>query len=723
LGEGFSVDVRVSTQRERAAAGSRVRKLGRGTARLLFNAGWVHRRREELHILTDTWIRRRFSVDFTVPQSAEECGDPMVKGRYVVPVALLPKQPSSLMRFDFSMGGASASLPTRRQNALAAYAALLWSAERALEPAGLSQPGELPRNLRDELLFVATAPQEYSDPVSQSIRAPGRGVPRLFQVADIPSLQNSERDVIDWALDLFPGVKSVPSDVTLGSEALASATELQELHTTLSNDPMCAWLLLKFGLTSPVITTVDTETSRRRLIYLSYDENIFLVRDSRRLKYTTRGWSSVPLVAETPFVGARSYHFECLVPAGLDVSHSELSYETGRHEDLPKSQAADDETGAKQLEAEYEPVPIRGSRVHRYIEDADAIDRVTARISLRVARETFVGPAFWAAFAVSAALLGCTVLAQPIIRNGSNAGALLLLFPALLATLIARAGEHGVIIRMLARARRALLASGLCAYLAAALVPLVHTGDMANAEWWARAYWGSLFVISLWPTMTLFLARELPRPIGQEGWLGRIVARLEKTGRSASILAARSRQKGIEIAVRPRERDWSLIDELVGRDADKASPGMAIFFERQAAEPLQLRAGPRDRWKLRRYPSAVIEPVETGKTMARLSFRRSERVLRQRAVMASRLAATIRTVSQEWSDEFELRITWLRRPHWLWRLKAHLARWWRSRKRRKRGEDAVPVLGCATIAAKIRAGGLPIGSEFVVRPDPEREPS
>src|SRR6202035_749486 len=138
--------------------------------------------------------------------------------------------------------------------------------------------------------------------------------------------------------------------------------------------------------------------------------------------------------------------------------------------------------------------------------------RVTAIVRLRVARENFVGPAYLAAWGVALTILACGLLAQPLVRHGGGALPLLLLFPGLAATIVASTARHPLIARVLKRTRAALLASALLSYLTAAILPMIHTGDMANAANWVRAVWVGLGVVALLPVGLLYLSRKLPRP-------------------------------------------------------------------------------------------------------------------------------------------------------------------------------------------------------------------
>src|SRR4051812_46808649 len=172
------------------------------------------------------------SVDFTIPRAAEQCGGSPAGRLYLVPVCLLPKASPNLMRFDFRDEAGSLPLPTREQNALAAYSALLWASSRALNAAELIEGRSVPVNLRAELLFVAAGPQEYADPVSQSILRPGIGIPRLPPVPEVPAVAAADKALMDWCATLFdarPGA----ADADLFGGDTASPGQLQRMHWTL----------------------------------------------------------------------------------------------------------------------------------------------------------------------------------------------------------------------------------------------------------------------------------------------------------------------------------------------------------------------------------------------------------------------------------------------------------------------------------------------------------
>jgi hypothetical protein len=92
------------------------------------------RRRDVVELLSDTWARQESSVDISMPMTLRAI-TPARNGacpRYAVPVMLLPKIPPTMMNFHFRSGAERLTLPTRRQNGLASYAALLAAARAKL---------------------------------------------------------------------------------------------------------------------------------------------------------------------------------------------------------------------------------------------------------------------------------------------------------------------------------------------------------------------------------------------------------------------------------------------------------------------------------------------------------------------------------------------------------------------------------------------------------------
>jgi hypothetical protein len=364
-------------------------------------------------------------------------------------------------------------------------------------------------------------------------------------------------------------------------------------------------------------------------------------------------------VIETPYVGARTYHFEFVGIEGIEVFDSNL-LASGRD-------AAADAADALDLDTSGDPASRfkrqDSNRVHHYWTGTASVDQVSAIVRLRVARENFVGPAYWASLVVALSILTCGALAQPLVRHGAGAETLLLLLPGIAATLVAGTSRHPLTARVLQRAHSALLLSALCAYLTAGLLPFIHTGGGANAAGWVRGAWLGLGAIALLPLGLLYLARKLPRPSWQEGRLERYLASFQRRVLETARWAARVRQRRLQLVIRSPGLTWSRAQELAA-----ASRSTRRFFvmpsrrRRWLREPepyLLLRVEPPRRWRrpgtlwtralgrapvLRRAVAADMRYPVWGRlprrAPLRTSARRTDSLVDQPLEMGRRLAAT-----------------------------------------------------------------------------------
>ncbi len=531
-------------------------RLGREIAVMLFESGWLKRRIESVELLSDAWVRWRTSIDCVIPRSLTPFGASAEgKPLYLLPVALLPKVPPALMRFDFDGEDGRLWLPLRRENGLASYAALLYAASRALEVAG---PRQLPRQLREQLLFVATGGPEYAAPFARRLRAPRKGLPEIPTVEGMVGLEQAELELDRWVGQMMGLTRENPPEVEGEDEkdgqGELSWSELQELDVALARDEMSSWLLRNMAVASVVLAHVEEGRDRHKLVRLSYDAPIYKPREPLAPAIgSTLGWESVNLVIETPYVGAHSYHFEFVGTDGIEVFDSSLMAANGDRAEHYEQQDS--------------------NRVHHYWSDAASVDRITALVRLRVAQQNFVGPAFWASVAVAASVLVCGALAQPLVRHGTGAATLLLLFPGVAATLVGSTTRHPLTARVLRRAHIALLVSAMCAYATAGVLVFIHTGGGANAALWVRLVWLSLGLVALGPMALLYVARKLPRARAQEGRLERISRRLQRGALEMARRRARIRERRLRVMVEARGLDRERARELA-----EASSSSRRFF-------------------------------------------------------------------------------------------------------------------------------------------------
>jgi hypothetical protein len=572
-----------------------VRMLGWPTATLLYKTGWMLRRRDVVELLSDTWARQESSVDVSIPMTLRAITPARdgARARYAVPIMLLPKIPPTMMNFHFRSGAERLTLPTRRQNGLASYAALLAAAR-----AKLGWP--LPKALREQLLFVAIGPPEYAAAVSWRMRAPRGGAPSLPQLESMPTVETAEDELQRWCAQM-QGI-----DVTTVEPSPDAEIDPQTLLKDLAEDDLTCYLLRKLALNSIVLAHMPRSDTGQQSVSLTCDANLYKENTFVSTSAVARrGWIAYEMVFQTPFVGASSYHFEYFAPSGVEVIDSQLledrqedewdpqgtteqlagtsseapavpataesvepvvlrhGEQSGVMSPSPVHEARDEDNDDELGWPEYDYVPTRGERVHLYRAKDDVPDVMSAQLFLRVQRERFIGPAALAGVGVAVTLLLCAVLTRPLISHANGAQALLLVVPGLLATIIARAGEHALTIRMLQGARRTLLSTGVLGFLGAGFLGLIHTGKGAHAAAWDRWVYIVLAVAAVWQAAKLVVARILPRGSEPSGWLEAWVDRRRAAGERSAQRKSKWRQRALRLRLTAPPLNWERAREIV----------------------------------------------------------------------------------------------------------------------------------------------------------------
>lgn len=620
-----------------------VRVLGKPVAILLLNSGWMLRRKDSVELLSDSWARMKSSVDVAIPQNLKpihpaRAGHP---DHFVVPVLLLPKVPPTLMKFRFRSGTDKLTLPTRRQNGLTSYAALLWAARRVLG-------WPLPREIREQLLFVAVGPPEYAAPVSWRMRTPSKGSPKLPALEEMPTLNTAEEELERWCAQMEGRTAAAPT-----ADPVAPALEVTQLlgmNVKLADDRRMAFLLRKLAANSVVVADTHRSPTGSQTISLTYDVNLYKAKTYvGSTSVAQQGWSAYEIVFQTPYVGARSYHFEFDAPAGIEAIDSVLRDQPLEDEWDPQSPGPElapadppDDDDDEHGRPEYDYVPIRGHRVHLYRAEGDVPDAITAQLFLRVARERFAGPAFLASAAVASVLAACAILTRPLIAHATGAQTLLLVVPGIFTALIARAGDHALTIRMLQGARRTLLSSGVAAFVGAAFLAMIHTGDGAHAAWWHRWVFIALTLFAVWQAAKLWIARALPRqPHGW--WQGLVDGSRRRTEARARRSAIRA-QRALKLRVTTPDLTF-----------DRAR---ALATAATGAHCLPLVASPERRWLVEQRPSVSIATEADGEPLLMVAARPGDPYLMQEPGMQRRLAATIRWLDAE-LGALRLEVRWV----------------------------------------------------------------
>jgi hypothetical protein len=689
-----------------------VEALGKPTAVLLFDSAWMVRRKDSVEMISDEWARRQTSVDVSIPVDLE----PVTKARgdcpeqVAVPVALLPKLPPTLMRFDFVCGSDRLTMPTRRQNGLTSFAALLWAAGNAL---GSRWP--LPIRLREELLFVALGAPEYAAPVSQRVRAPKEGPPQLLDLEGHPGLAQAESELIQLHRQMSgrPMVAMVPEE----PEAALTHEQLNELHKALSTDLLASFLLRKLATSSAVLAHVVRHPTGRQRIALSYDESFFRPRAPKlwRGVVAQRGWRPYPLIFQTSYVGAAAYHFELVMPSGLEVIASSLvdlapeedEWDLYRRPPAAATRRQLDDEERELGRPEYDSVPVRGQRVHLYRAPDGVSDGIAAQVYVRAQRDGFIESAWLAGLAVAVTLWACALLTRPLVHHANGAPSLLLLFPGLMVALAARGSDHALYVRLLRSVRRSLMWCGVFAFSGAALLALIKTGEHAQAMPWHRWYYVALAVAATWQAGRLWLARRLPTVAEDTGVLGLMVGRFERRAERLAKRRARRAQRSLLLRV---------------SSATLTTDGAKKIVEAAAGREdlLPLEIGPRRRRFLTLEPSVTFATSVGDAPMLAPVASAGDHFLIQEPPLARRMAATIRWLAGELPHGFDLTIRWAPMVRQVRRALRHLARhgfkMLRGADRPSWAPKRKGALAAAEVAAAARRGDLHMNRIYVVAP-------
>ncbi len=281
----------------------------------------------------------------------------------------------------------------------------------------------------------------------------------------------------------------------------------------LSRDDRFMWLLLALAQHSVIMVEVQPGDGRRRLVKLSYEErNLNRAENASNAELARSGLGPYTVFLDSPFIAAGTYHFELEAPPGLQVIHTRMA-EFGYLDALkPVTARAPLKRGPlnEEMRSAME-MTRRGTRTHLYVPDATITDRAEVDVLLRVQREGFVASAAWAATAIFVVLLFFTAALCPVVEHEGPLPSALLLFPGVIATLIGRAGDHQLTIRMLTLSRWSLLACAACAYVMAVALSLIETGSghSPTTLLWIVAI--TTTAISLFCAALLQAGRRLPK--------------------------------------------------------------------------------------------------------------------------------------------------------------------------------------------------------------------
>jgi hypothetical protein len=255
------------------------------------------------------------------------------------------------------------------------------------------------------------------------------------------------------------------------------------------------WLLRTLARSSVVVPHVELDGRPRRVLKLSYDEKITdvtLVGEQPQLRLKLRalanrfGWRGYVLTVFSPFVGASSYHFELHAPEGAQILTA----------------------GLAEMQQSERPDP---RRVHLYLHDARAARSTVAWAQMRIRGPGFVGPAAITAVIITGALAVAAWRTPQLRDAATSAPALLLLFPGLVGTYLARP-THPLVNRLLNLARWTLALCTFLAFAAAGRMALV-SAQHPTSETGLRWFFIGAAVVSAVCAVALAASCVLPRKL------------------------------------------------------------------------------------------------------------------------------------------------------------------------------------------------------------------
>jgi hypothetical protein len=421
---------------------------------LAANAEWAIRRKHRVDLLEPTLFRHHLSLDFELPKAAAE----LSPGVRLVPLALMRKAPGDFFRFDLrDEVDRSLPFPTRIENGTLSAAALLLLAQKVVGSSAVTG------GLAEELSYIAHAPK--SDALSLIVN--------------------------EWMEE--------PRSSRGRSKRLVRIQ--QGTRGKLAEDPDFWWLVRALAHSSIVALSIEGAVGDRRLIKLSYDE---VVPDltSGSIRYPTSwlgalgyrsGYRGYEVSFVIPWSTARSFHFELHSPAGLEVIEAGLS---GREPQVPENCAH------VHLYAPFDPKDAGRDRVR------------TPYVQFRLRGTSLRFAAVAAAAGITALMWLCSHEASHLTGSGLGpAASVLLLFPALIASYLARS-EHPVTARLMKLSRGLLFGTGILAIFAAARFAIATDDHPATADG-LRSYFAVLGWIGL--ASTALLALNLIFPLRLHG--------------------------------------------------------------------------------------------------------------------------------------------------------------------------------------------------------------
>lgn len=411
------------------------------TSLLCDGASWVIRRKETVTLLDTTTLRRKTSIDFVVPSSLRnrEAVPSRDDDRVLVPLFFLDKSPATFTRFDFAdEAQGSLPLPTMSENAIVSAAILRAAARAALGH-------EPPRLICDELTAIAVCPPPES----------------LTYLAAYTR-------------------RSVGPD------------DGHSRRVALRADKSFIWLASTLAYSSVVVVPVAQAPGvSRHIVKVAFDQT---VDDFSKQRIRDFGWEPLEIWADSPFVGAKSYHFEAEVTPSVEILDA-----------LTITEFQGDIV-------ELRGTPARSPRVHLYVPSAERAQNSVARVRFRVQRETFGLGALVAALLICAVLALCVGFAGHIAVGSTAVAGLLMAFPSVVVAYVLRGTGHDLATRLAWRSRGILFVAGLLPLVAAGRLSAERISvDSHPTAYELRLWWVPLLGLATLCAVALLLAFIFPR--------------------------------------------------------------------------------------------------------------------------------------------------------------------------------------------------------------------
>lgn len=485
---------------------------------------WVHRRVESITFIDENRIRRRVSVDFTLPDLPRELlRTSRVRGQSAayVPLTLLRKR--TVVNFDLhDEDGKSLPLLSRRQNNAVGATMLCLLAEAVL---GASLPEDLERDLR-------------------SIAINGQ----------------------DAAGEAFRSLGDPPRDCRSSDERARLVAEPRMM--TLAEDLTNNFLLL---------VPIAADPEARRVIKFSYEERpgAEIDRSLWRSLPETMNWRDVPLLLPASSLGAAvSYHVEIEVPDELEIA-SVSGIDLRRAQPLPSETT---QSGSQDY---------RGlRRVHLHYSGLSRWTWGLIELKVGVARSGLLAAALLSAVLTALVLSVASLRLEELREQAEVSSALLLAIPGVLSSYLLRPGEHPLVSKLFGGVRAVVFLSALCALTAAAGLALKASTTAVELMWAVLVPLAWTCVGALALSLLLPLDRYHMRSHRGER-SGRSAARASFALRLAGRLAARAKRSRRTGRTRPPSGVREAV-ETVGLDLHgfpvESAEGWRAGFENMDGE-------------------------------------------------------------------------------------------------------------------------------------------